>query len=76
MELVAIDMKQRGMYIARQLSFEGVEFQIDQVELKPEFIKIYDDCVELWEDARRKFEQALNLMEDDKKRKNVCWSKF
>ena len=26
MEIVAMDMKLRGMYIARQLSFQGIEF--------------------------------------------------
>ena len=73
MELVAIDMKQRGMYIARQLSFKGVEFEIKEIELSPEFIEMYDQCVDLWADARCKFEQALGLMEDDKKKKMVCW---
>ena len=33
MEIVAMDMKLRGMYIARQLSFSGVQFRIDEVDL-------------------------------------------
>lgn len=47
MEIVAMDMKLRGAYIARQLSFHGVTFNIDEVPLDPDFIKVYDDSVEL-----------------------------
>lgn len=47
MEIVAMDMKLRGMYIARQLSFHGVTFKIEEVPLVEEFRKIYDDSVSL-----------------------------
>lgn len=42
-----MDMKLRGMYIARQLSFHGVSFKIEEVMLSDEFIKVYDDSVKL-----------------------------
>lgn len=47
MEIVAMDMKLRGMYIARQLSFHGVSFKIEDVPLTKEFIQMYDDSVKL-----------------------------
>lgn len=47
MEIVAMDMKLRGMYIARQLSFHGVAFKIEEVALSKEFVKIYDESVKL-----------------------------
>lgn len=47
MEIVAMDMKLRGIYLARQLSFKGVTFQIDEVPLSPVFIDTYDACVQL-----------------------------
>lgn len=47
MELVAMDMKLRGMYIARQLSFHGVTFRIDEVSLAEDFVKVYNDSVKL-----------------------------
>ena len=47
MELVAMDMKQRGLYIARQLSFYGVAFHIDDVPLSREFIHVYNASVRL-----------------------------
>lgn len=42
-----MDMKLRGMYIARQLSFHGVSFKIEEVTLSDDFIKVYDDSVKL-----------------------------
>lgn len=50
MEIVAMDMKLRGIYIARQLSFQGVSFRIDEVELEPKMRKVYDESVKLWVD--------------------------
>lgn len=47
MEIVAMDMKLRGMYIARQLSFHGVTFKIEEVPLSDSFKKAYDDSVDL-----------------------------
>ena len=47
MELVAMDMKLRGMYIARQLSFKGVSFKIQEIPIDKEYIKVYNDAVAL-----------------------------
>jgi hypothetical protein len=47
MEIVAMDMKLRGMYIARQLSFHGVGFKIEEVALSKDFVKVYDESVKL-----------------------------
>jgi len=47
MEIVAIDMKLRGMYMARQLSFAGVTFSVNQVELSDKFKEAYDASVKL-----------------------------
>ena len=47
MELVAMDMKLRGMYIARQLSFKGVSFKIQEIPIEKEYVKMYNDAVSL-----------------------------
>lgn len=47
MELVAMDMKMRGMYIARQLSFNGVSFQIEDIPVPKETVKVYNTAVKL-----------------------------
>ncbi|CAB0029995.1 unnamed protein product [Trichogramma brassicae] len=76
MEIVAMDMKLRGMYIARQLSFRGVSFEIQKVELTKEFEKNYDKAVELWVDARQKFEEAFNLLDAEHNMKKTAWGQF
>lgn len=48
LEQVALDLKLRGSYIARQLSFKGVEFGIEEVPLSQEFTAVYDNSVEVW----------------------------
>lgn len=42
MEIVAMDMKVSGMYIARQLSFSGVTFRIEEIPLPPAFERVYN----------------------------------
>lgn len=47
MEIVAMDMKVSGMYIARQLSFSGVSFRIEEIGLDIDFIKVYNKAAKL-----------------------------
>lgn len=76
MELVAIDLKMRGMYMARQLSFKGVQFRIEHVPLSREFIRIYNCCCRLWVSAKTKFEKALELMDADPQVSKAIWTQF
>lgn len=47
MEICAMDMKLRGMYMARQLSFKAATFENREIAISPQMKKIYDDSVEL-----------------------------
>ncbi|XP_041666494.1 protein strawberry notch homolog 1 isoform X3 [Cheilinus undulatus] len=76
MEIVAMDMKLRGMYIARQLSFTGVTFKIEEVPLSNKYINMYNKSVRLWVTAREKFQQAANLMEAEQRMKKSMWGQF
>ncbi|MBN3311471.1 SBNO1 protein, partial [Atractosteus spatula] len=76
MEIVAMDMKLRGMYIARQLSFAGVTFKIEEVPLSQDYIKMYNKAVRLWVSAREKFQQAANLMDAELRMKKSMWGQF
>lgn len=53
MEIVAMDMKLRGMYIARQLSFTGVTFKIEEVPLSQKYVNMYNKSVQLVSTKRR-----------------------
>lgn len=50
MEIVAMDMKVSGMYIARQLSFSGVSFRIEEITLDEEFKVVYNKAARLVRD--------------------------
>ncbi|XP_042225132.1 protein strawberry notch homolog 1-like isoform X6 [Homarus americanus] len=76
MEIVAMDMKLRGMYIARQLSFHGVTFRIEEVPLDEDFKHVYDESVKLWVDARQKFQEASELINAEKGMKKSMWGQF
>ncbi|XP_028829159.1 protein strawberry notch homolog 1 isoform X1 [Denticeps clupeoides] len=76
MEIVAMDMKLRGMYIARQLSFTGVTFKIDEVPLSRNYVSMYNKAVRLWVSAREKFQQAANLMDAEQRMKKSMWGQF
>ncbi|KAG9350636.1 hypothetical protein JZ751_024525 [Albula glossodonta] len=60
MEIVAMDMKVSGMYIARQLSFSGVSFRIEEIGLDNEFILVYNKAAKLWADALAVFTRAAD----------------
>ncbi|MGH0167483.1 UNVERIFIED_CONTAM: hypothetical protein FKN15_062598 [Acipenser sinensis] len=76
MEIVAMDMKLRGMYIARQLSFSGVTFKIEEVPLTQDYVKMYNKAVRLWVAAREKFQLAANLMDAEQRMKKSMWGQF
>ncbi|XP_055317524.1 protein strawberry notch isoform X2 [Sitodiplosis mosellana] len=76
MEIVAMDMKLRGMYIARQLSFHGVTFNIEEVPLSGSFRKSYDESVELWVEAMQKFTEAAELIDAESRMKKTMWGQF
>ncbi|KAF6777050.1 hypothetical protein AHF37_03606 [Paragonimus kellicotti] len=82
MELVAMDMKLRGMYIARQLSFQGVSFRIwevaiEDVRLKNEsFINVYNQCADLWVYAYRFFSESTRLICPSDRYRKTMWGQF
>ncbi|XP_063003166.1 protein strawberry notch homolog 2 isoform X2 [Elgaria multicarinata webbii] len=62
MEIVAMDMKVSGMYIARQLSFSGVTFRIEEIPLDPDYKLVYNKAAQLWAKALVVFQQAADLI--------------
>ncbi|KAM4052006.1 protein strawberry notch homolog 2 isoform 3-T3 [Anomaloglossus baeobatrachus] len=60
MEIVAMDMKLSGMYIARQLSFTGVNFRIEEIPLDECFTEMYNRAAQLWAEALTVFQTAAD----------------
>ena len=48
MEIVALDLKWQGLYLARQLSFNGSTFKIQECEIETNFERMYNQSVKLW----------------------------
>ncbi|XP_048482321.1 protein strawberry notch isoform X1 [Plutella xylostella] len=76
MEIVAMDMKLRGMYIARQLSFHGVSFKIEEVPLSDSFKETYDKAVALWVEAMQRFTEAAELIDAESRMRKTMWGQF
>ncbi|XP_063968793.1 protein strawberry notch homolog 1-like [Lytechinus pictus] len=76
MEVVAMDMKLRGTYLSRQLSFHGVTFKIKEVSLSESFKRIYNKSVKLWHMARDRFQRAAKLMDADQRMCKSMWGQF
>ncbi|KTF80688.1 hypothetical protein cypCar_00037384, partial [Cyprinus carpio] len=62
MEIVAMDMKVSGMYIARQLSFSGVSFRIEEITLDEQFKLVYNKAARLWAEALVLFTGAAETL--------------
>jgi hypothetical protein len=63
MEIVARDMKAMGVYLARSISFKGVEFgRLTQI-LTPEQVKIYNYLARAWQKVFCSVDEVLNITE-------------
>ena len=59
MELVARDLKAQGLYLARALSFAGVEYEILEHQLTQAQVRIYDAYADAWAIIHRNLDDAL-----------------
>ena len=59
MELVARDLKAQGLYLARALSFAGVEYELLEHKLTTAQIRIYDAYADAWAIIHRNLSAAL-----------------
>ena len=55
MEMVSMELKQRGVYLARRLSFKGVLYEVAHVELSEEFNDMYCASCSLWSEMIKEF---------------------
>ncbi len=61
MEMVARDLKAMGSYVARSLSFDGVEYDRLEHQLSPEQALIYDKLAQAWQVALKAIDKALEV---------------
>ncbi|WP_323201153.1 strawberry notch-like NTP hydrolase domain-containing protein, partial [Nostoc sp. UHCC 0251] len=59
MEVVARDLKALGLYLARSLSFDGVEYEMLEIELTPTQERIYDSYADAFQIIHNNLYKAL-----------------
>ncbi|MDZ8140083.1 MAG: strawberry notch family protein [Nostoc sp. DedQUE04] len=59
MEVVARDLKALGLYLARSLSFDGVEYDTLEIELTPTQERIYDSYADAFQVIHNNLQKAL-----------------
>ena len=59
MEVLARDLKALGLYAARSLSFEGIEYEIVEHKLTAEQIRIYDAYADAFQIIHKNLTEAL-----------------
>jgi len=65
MELLAMDMKARGMFVSRMLAFTGCSFEVRQCVLEQSDESLYDAAVDFWEDLLQGLEKAVEIVGRD-----------
>ena len=64
MELLAMDMKARGLFVSRALSFEGCGFEIHRCNLSAAERAVYDAAADFWLRMLEVIEKCTRLTSD------------
>lgn len=73
LELVAMDMKARGMYVCRTLSYKGVEFEVVEVPLEAKMMDMYEKAAEFWAELRVELLSASTFLANEKPNSSQLW---
>ncbi|GMH44841.1 hypothetical protein BSKO_12793 [Bryopsis sp. KO-2023] len=77
LELIAMEMKSRGMFVCRTLSFKGTETEVRTIDLTPAMQATYRSAQQLWSELMVSFQLAMeNLEEEEKKDNGRVWPQF
>ncbi|KAE9452281.1 hypothetical protein C3L33_15814, partial [Rhododendron williamsianum] len=73
LELVAMDMKARGMYVCRTLSYKGAEFEVVEIPLEAKMMGMYNRAAEFWAELRVELLSANALLTVKKPKNDPLW---
>ncbi|XP_062012152.1 protein FORGETTER 1 [Rosa rugosa] len=73
LELVAMDMKARGMYVCRTLSYKGAEFDVVEAPLEDEMMEMYKKAAEFWTELRVEILTATAYLTNEKPISSQVW---
>lgn len=60
-ELLTLDMRYKGVYISRQLSFRGTDFEIFSINIDNEMIEMYNNSVRMWKRIRDELQDTESV---------------
>ena len=60
LELLALEMKRAGSFVARTLCWNGAEFNTEKITLSNEQQEIYDSAIAIWYDIRAEIKKLQN----------------
>ena len=75
LEMLALELKQQGSFLARSLSWDGAEFESFLVDLNGEQRLVYDQSVQWWNTCRANMERALKIAGSEKT-SSLLWRIF
>ncbi|KAH9617593.1 hypothetical protein KSS87_008529 [Heliosperma pusillum] len=73
LELVAMDMKARGMFVCRTLSYKGAEFEVVEAPLDAKMTEMYKKAAEFWAELRVELLSASTFLPDEKPASSQLW---
>ncbi|XP_073000947.1 LOW QUALITY PROTEIN: protein FORGETTER 1 [Typha latifolia] len=73
LELVAMDMKARGMYVCRTLSYKGAEFEVIEAPLEERMMNMYKKAAEFWAELRVELLSASAFLSEEKPNTSQIW---
>ncbi|KAJ6822165.1 protein FORGETTER 1 [Iris pallida] len=73
LELVAMDMKARGMYVCRTLSYKGAEFEVVEAPLEEKMMEMYKKAAEFWAELRVELLSASAFLSEEKSNSSQVW---
>ncbi|XP_027062492.2 protein FORGETTER 1 isoform X1 [Coffea arabica] len=73
LELVAMDMKARGMYVCRTLSYNGAEIEVVEVPLEAKMMEMYKKAAEFWAELRVELMSASAFLTTEKPNSSQLW---
>ena len=76
MEMVARELKALGMYSARTISFEGVDYRETVHTLTPEQRQMYDAAARAWQSVLKNFDAALTTTDASERARTFAVERF
>ncbi|RLN03180.1 hypothetical protein C2845_PM13G05560 [Panicum miliaceum] len=73
LELVAMDMKTRGMYVYRTLSYKGADFDVLEAPLEERMMNMYKKAAGLWVELRVELLSAIEYYAEDQVNSAQIW---